>query len=192
MLMQNIGIVFSPRLESATLLRSFWSYGSVRLILPFQTDRSLDTLVLPDGIGASVYLSGFSHNTKWALGVDSCSTVDLFVKETLPYYIEKQIPIIGYGDGAATLYSVIGGKIANVSGELKMIYDRDIKADCKTDEDKLFVTSFNYNNLIYGVESLIQVRDVLKIQSKLIAEDISRIEEKPKLPSIFNFPRKPK
>lgn len=190
--MQNIGIVFSPRLESAPLLRSFWSYGSVRFILPFQTDRSLDTLILPDGIGASVYLPGFNYNTKWALGVDSCSTVDLFVKETLHYYIEKQIPIVGYGDGAATLYSIIGGRIANVSGNLMMVYDDNVKADCKADEDKVFVTSFNYNNLIYGVEDLVQVRDVLKLQSKLIAEETSRIEEKPKLPSIFNFPRKPK
>lgn len=191
--MQNIGIVFSPRLESATLLRSFWSYGSVRFILPYQTDRNLDTLILPDGIGASVYLPGFSHNNaKWALGIDSCSTVDLFVKETLSYYVEKQIPIVGYGDGAAVLYSLIGGRIANVSGSLVMVYSEDVKADCKTDEDKVFVSSFNLNNLIYGVEDLVQVRDVLKLQIKMITEEISRVEEKPKLPSIFNFPRKNK
>ena len=188
----NIGIVYSPRpevMKNGTLLRFFWSHGNVRLVLPFQEDRSIDVLILPDEAGVSCYNPGFQESRN-SLGPDACATTALFVKETLGYYIGKGTTIIGIGDGGATLYGMLGGQIAFVHNQVVMIPTAALADRMEWDLEAaaMFVDNFCIDETYFGVRTITDCLVQIVETNKKLKEDMKNIKDRENL----STPRLPK
>lgn len=190
----NIGVVYSPRTEvmkEGTLLRFFWSHGNVRLVLPFQEDRSIDVLILPDGAGISCYNPGFGK-ARNALGPDACATTALFVKETLTYYIGKGTTIIGIGDGSAALYGMLGGNIAFVHNNVVKLPSSNLEArmEWELDPSALFVDNFVIDETYFGVRTITDCLVQIVELNKRLKEDMKNIKNR-ETSTLLHLPKPP-
>jgi hypothetical protein len=105
----SIGLLhtYNADLRPYELLLS--QYGLVKLI-QYDERRLIDMLIIPHGIGVDQSLPNFKHGNYVNYPYGSiCPKAQVFFKNEFDWYrSNRNIPIIGFGDGACYMWSQLG------------------------------------------------------------------------------------
>jgi hypothetical protein len=120
--------------------------GQVHFVAPDERDAKYDVIVLPSG-GITPNLRCFTNGDYQGIPFSPiCPLVDRFREQSLPFYKDADISIVGIGDSACILWDLLDQKVAVTSYGNMMLSPRensDIEILGKTDG---FVSGFSKYN----------------------------------------------
>lgn len=177
----KVGVVLTHDMRGVHQLnRILYAYGvSVIPLNPDAADNKvgIDILMIPDHTGLYPGANAFSNAAYTAVGTKPmCPYAELFRIKSLEYYINREIPVIGVGDGAAMLWNYLGHNIAVLEDtKLGLIPPQTGKVQYKT--DGVFVTSFIDDDII-GITDVFDgsIKRILGQVVKSIADEVAAIK----------------
>lgn len=159
--------LFNPVSQDLTAyVNRLQGIGEIRFIAPGQKNLGpIDLLIYPDGMGVIPTTPGLSHGDRVFTPSRPINPFFyLFWNET-PFQTlteERGIPIIGFGDAAAMMYSELGGNIiVNADGTISMLEDPKLNFEQIIDPHTHLMVGFN-NNKVYGATTPTALTTVLK------------------------------
>jgi hypothetical protein len=151
----KIGLVYTP--SPLTNIPRWYSLlssvGDVSLILPHERNMRYDCVIIPDA-GVNTNINAFKNRNYIAIGSEPiCPMIEMFRIESLDYYIENDVPVIGVGQSRCL--------IANKLGQMKCILVQglpEIPYNHSTHEITIlkkedFIQDFECGNL-YGISHI--------------------------------------
>lgn len=150
--MLQIGVPYCGSVN--TIINHLRPLGGVK-ILDYNTGTvGVDIVVIPDKIGLYPGCRCFGLKTPNTIMDNDAEVFRIYA---LQKFIERDIPIIGIGDGAAMLWNCLEQHVEEVSKTLRLIIPVGRK-DIQFTDDGLFVTSFKHKSLYgfntFGVNAL--------------------------------------
>lgn len=156
------------------------SYGALTIIASEEKRGDIDVLLIPNNIGAYINMRCFLKDDSAVYSIKGyCPIAERFriSDRGLDYYISRDIPIIGIGDGMTMLWDKIGS-YATISetGEIILLKDNTIANVLASDHRK--VLEWNSGNF-YGVVSIENklLHNLLSEMKKALVRDLQYIEE---------------
>lgn len=147
-----IGIVYSPQIDVLQWYTRLSAIGEVRLLMPQERSARYDVILLPDA-GVNTNMNTFKTKSIVALGSRPiCPALEMFRIESLDYYIENNIPVIGIGDSRAVIYNNIeGAKTVLIKDRICLLHNEIVQP--LEEESDFEMKNFAHND-IYGIESI--------------------------------------
>lgn len=156
------------------------SYGALTNIASEEKRGDIDVLLIPNNIGAYINMRCFLKDNSAVYSIKGyCPIAERFriSDRGLDYYISRDIPIIGIGDGMTMLWDRINS-YATISdtGEIILLKDNTIANVLTSDHRR--VLEWNSGNF-YGVSSIENklLHNLLSEMKKALVRDLQYIEE---------------
>lgn len=117
--------------------------GRVSFVGPDDRDTRYDAIIVPSA-GISPNLACFAHDTMQHLPfAPICPFIERFREQSIPYYRDKDISIIGLGDSAAIVWDLLKQKVVSTSLGLRLLTPKDNKDITLLGKNDIFVDAFS-------------------------------------------------
>ena len=162
----NLGILTFPGAVIDT--NTLRAIGEIKYV-DCMEKRYVECLIIPHNGGLYPSVEAFGT---YIPEKPMSNQLERFRVYTLESYIEKEIPIIGIGDGAALLWAHLGNKVAESRSTI-ICLPKNIHKGKVIDGDEISVTAFADNNM-YGFSSLdYRVINLLNQLKSSVMDEIS-------------------
>lgn len=117
--------------------------GRVSFVGPDDRDTRYDAIIIPSA-GISPNLACFAHDTMQHLPfAPICPFIERFREQSIPYYRDKDISIIGLGDSAAIVWDLLSQKVVSTSLGLRLLTPKDNKDIQVLGKNDIFIDAFS-------------------------------------------------
>lgn len=152
--------------------------GQVSFVGPDDRDTRYDAIIIPSA-GINPNLSCFAHDTMQHLPfAPICPFIERFREQSIPYYRDKDISIVGLGDSAAIIWDLLSQKVVSTSLGLRLLTPKDNKEITILGKNDIFVEAFSLyqdeTSILAGFTSLdtrfsnlvLEVRNIVMQEAK--------------------------